>query len=94
MTFAAIIVISMIRFSIGWSTFVVALAVLLGCVGAAYFLTPTRRYAIFYRTSGVLAFSLKSRAPESEFDATVATLTRKIAESREAPNQAPESTPR
>lgn len=82
--FAAIIVISMIRFSIGWSTFAVAAAVLLGSVVAAYFLTPTRRYAIFQRTSGVHAFSLKSRAPESNFDAAVASLSRSIEGSKKS----------
>ena len=82
--FAAIIVISMIRFSIGWSTFAVAAVVLLGSVAAAYFLTPTRRYAIFQRSSGVHAFSLKSRAPESEFDAAVASLSLSIAGSKKS----------
>lgn len=82
--FAAIIVISMVRFSIGWSTFAVASVVLLGSIAAGYFLTPIRRYAIFQRSSGVQAFSLKSRSPESEFDVAVASLSLSIAASKKS----------
>lgn len=92
--FAAIIVVSMIRFSIGWSTFAIAVAVLVLAIFGAYFLTPTRRYAAFSRRSGVHAFTLKSRGAPADFDSAVAALTRQIAAVKHEPNQTADRMPR
>jgi hypothetical protein len=76
--FVAVLVISMIRFSIGWGTFSAAFVALLALVGSAYFLTPKRRYAIFSRHSGVPAFSVRSSGSGPDFDSVVATLSQEI----------------
>ena len=89
--FVAIIVVSMIRFSIGWGTFAVALGILIAAVIGAYFFTPTRHYVIFNRHSGVHAFGLKSRGSGPEFDAAVTTLTQCIAARANDLHQAPET---
>ena len=83
--FAAIIVISIIWLTLDWWTFSAAFAVLVGAIVSAFYLIPTRHYAIFHRRSGVYAFSLKSGNSKENFDRAVATITQSISTQDKAP---------